>query len=78
MNPNLKAFSQGFLFCLFLTIASLLIKVKTGSESVQMDLAYILGHFVICIICGFAVVLIQLKKRQGNSTIWEAILLFSF
>ena len=66
MNSNLKAFLQGFLFCLFLTIASLLIKIKIREEVVQTNLAYYLGHFVICMVCGFVVVFIQRNKRQVN------------
>ncbi|RZL48787.1 MAG: hypothetical protein EOP00_08390 [Pedobacter sp.] len=64
MNPNLKAFLQGFFFCLLLTAASLLIKTKWFDEVVQLDLNYYLGHLVICIICGIAVVFISKQKRK--------------
>lgn len=66
MNPNLKAFLQGFLFCLLLTVASLVIKTKWYNEVVQLNLTYYIGHLIICIICGFAVVFIRKQKRKAS------------
>jgi len=66
MNPNLKAFLQGFFFCLLLTASSLVIKTYWYKEIIHLNLTYYLGHLVICIICGFAVVFIRKQKRKAK------------